>query len=271
MAKSAIGRGQFSGRLGGDVFVIRNGQQIIRSYQPVVANPKSMPQRLQRSKANLVGQISKITPFQILEGLGSNKVDRRSRFLKLALKNATTALVNDDPKIVNASLAIENFIFSEGAITPTMTITNLTATANNTSVSLTRLAGVTDDDFNASGALVVVIIMQESGEYESVLYRFVSSSDFSTTQLVVNIPHINEGAYVAAAFLAPFKTTDGKDMSIVTGKLTGTATDFNALMSANPSSLPIVWGDSNYYRQTSFTPNSKSEEEEEEKIAKRKK
>lgn len=271
MAKSAIGRGQFSGRLGGDVFVVRNGQQIIRAYQPVVANPKSLPQRLQRAKGNLVGQISKITPWQILEGLGNNKVARRARFLRLALRNADALMVDNDPNTINASLKVTDFIFSEGAITPAIGINSATAAQNSVTATLSRLTGVTSDDFNASGTLLVVVLLQASGKYESVIYRFVSSSEFSGSSLEVTLPHISEGAYIAACYLAPFRTTDGSSMSTVAEQLTGTATDFNALMSYNPSALPIVWGQSTYYFEVAFTPNSKSDDEPEEVSTRKKK
>lgn len=263
MAKSTIGRGQFSGRLGGDVFVVRNGKQIIRSYQPVVANPKSLPQRMQRAKGNLIGQISKITPYQILQGLGANKIARRSRFLRLALRNADAILVNGDPNIINASLKMDKFIFSEGAILPTIEVRTVTAANLQVTVGLHKITGVTDEEFNASGALLVVVISQEAGRYESILYRFVSPSEFSTGSLTVIFNHITVGAYVASAYLAPFKTTDGSAMSTVAENLTGDSTDFNALMTYNPSALPIEWGQSEYFMNSAFTPSSRSDDDEE--------
>lgn len=254
MAKTTIGRGQFSGRLGGDVFVVRNGQQIVRSYQPVVANPKSLPQRLQRAKGNLVGQISKITPWQILEGLGNNKTSRRSRFLRLALRNADAVMVNDNPNEINASLKTDKFIFSEGAVLPTMNISSVTAAAQSVTVQVDRRSGISNDEFNASGALVVVVIMQSSGLYENIAYRFVSASEFSGTSLTLTFAHMREGAYNANAFLAPFRTTDGSALDTVSEQLTGNATDFNALMSYNPSAIPIEWGNSEYYGNGTYTP-----------------
>lgn len=271
MAKSAIGRGQFSGRLGGDVFVVRNGKQIIRAYQPIVANPKSLPQRLQRAKGNLVGQISKITPWQILEGLGNNKVARRSRFLQLALRNADSIVNVSDPSEIIASLKADKFIFSEGAIVPCIQVVSAQAFLAGVSVLVGRIPNTTDEDLIRQGVLVVVTVMQTSGEYESVLYAYAKGEDMLSGNITVTLPHPRESAYVAGVYLAPFSTVDGSSLTVVANSLYGDGADFNASMIANPSALPLVWGLSNYVTDATFTPSSKSDDEPVEEATKKKK
>lgn len=96
MAKSSNGIGQYRGKMGGVVFSVRNGQQIIRQYQPVVANPKTELQVDQRRKAILVGKISHVFKADIIEGLnGSSKSARRARFNKLLLDAVTTTTVSN--------------------------------------------------------------------------------------------------------------------------------------------------------------------------------
>lgn len=51
-------QGYLTGKLGNTVFAIRNGEQIARMYNPVVANPKSENQVATRAKLKLLSQLS---------------------------------------------------------------------------------------------------------------------------------------------------------------------------------------------------------------------
>lgn len=254
MAKSTNGLGKFSGKLGASVFAIRNGQQIIREKPVVVANPKSQLQRLQRAKANLVGQISKITPFQILTSLGTNRSARRSRFLRLSMNGATSSVSTSNPNEILAKLDSPDFIFSEGTMIPTMNITGYTASQRSVSITLTRDAAVSQADFLASGALVVVTILTTSGVYESILYRFIDASEFANNNtLSITINHPEEGGYVAGFYMAPFSTADGKALRAKANDLYGDGSDFAASMAYNPSVIPLVWGRSTFVNQAEYT------------------
>lgn len=255
MAKSPNGVGQFSGKMGGLVFAVRSGQQIVRSYQPIVSNPKSAAQRLQRAKANLVGQISKLVPYQILVGLGNSKVARRARFLKLAMNNATALMSPSDPSTINAKLEVNKFIFSEGAVVPTIDVSVLTATSTSISGNLSRIAGVSDEDLIASGALLVITMLTTNGTYESVYYLFVDGSDLlASAPFAFSFSHPNVGGYIAAAYIAPFKTQDGTSLRARANELFGEGADFAASMVYNPASLPVVYGNSRYVSQSTYMP-----------------
>lgn len=254
MAKTPNGLGQYSGKVGGVVYAVQNGQQIVRSYQPVVSNPKSLAQRKQRAKANLVGRISQIVPFQILEGLGSNRRERRSRFLRLSMRSAVVPEYPANSNSITAKLEPVGFKFSEGAIMPTITITAAVAEANSVTVTLGKMSGVTESDWAVSGALLVVVIMSADGVYEHVYYRFVSSSEFAQISMSVQFFHISEGGYVANIYLAPYRATDASKLAVVTEQLKSDENAFAATMSANPSALPLVWGESNFYRTAVYTP-----------------
>lgn len=254
MAKTPNGLGQYSGKVGGVVYAVQNGQQIVRAYQPVVSNPKSLAQRKQRAKANLIGRISQITPYQVLEGLGDNKRARRSRFLRLGMRAAFVPAEPADPNSITAKLEAVNFRYSEGALLPAISVTNITVAVRSVNVTLSRLAGVDDADWTVSGALLVVVVLSASGEYESVLYRYVSSAEFTEDSLSVQFSHISEGAYVANVYVAPFMVTDSSKLSIVTSQLGSDANAFAATLSANPSALPLVWGNSNYLGNASYNP-----------------
>lgn len=263
MAKTPMGLGQFSGKVGGVIFAVYNGEQIVRQYQPKVNNPKSSGQQLQRAKGNLVGRISQIVPYQILQGMGSNRRERRANFLRKALNLASASPVADNLRNIKATLLDENFIFSQGAVVPTIGVTAMQTTANIVYVTVARLSGVSNEDFNTSGALVVVVLKSNDGRYENIAYRFVSAAEIMGAQLNLEFPHISEGAYTAVSYVAPFKTTDGSSLRTRTEQLTGDATSLNALLVNNPSAIPLEWGDSNLQIRQTFTPTSKTIENEE--------
>lgn len=255
MAKTPIGLGQFSGRVGGVVYAVQAGRQVVRAYQPVVSNPKSTAQSIQRAKGNLVGRISKITPWQILEGLGDNKFNRRSRFLKLLLQKVTAGQAAGDPSKFNAKLAKQDFVFSEGTLVPLFRVSEVVASLYQISVKLENVVVSAQTVFN-QGALVVAVIKQSNGEYESVVYSFIAPDKLPTGSAIINLYHPAEGAYTADVYLAPFAAADGSVLPTVSGDLTSTADSLDALLSVGTAASAVVWGASLYAKSASFTPTN---------------
>lgn len=60
MAKMYGLNGVLSGRQGNNVFAVRNGEQILRKYQPVVLDPKSAAQTAVRAKFKLLSQLAAV-------------------------------------------------------------------------------------------------------------------------------------------------------------------------------------------------------------------
>jgi len=257
MAKIYGINGYASGKLGNSVLAVYNGTQVVRQYQPVVSNPKSLGQKMQRAKANLIGQLSKITPWQILTGLGTNKRARRARFLRLGLLNATATVSPSDPSIINAKLADSDLIFSEGDVTPTMYVTAVTASARAIDVVVDKLTGITNETLVSSGCIVIAVLITTDGRYESVFYEFVQGEDVVSNSITINFPHISEGAYYVDVYIAPFSTIDGSSLRARSEQLFGSATDFAANMVYNPAALALRWGNSNLVSSGSYTPTAK--------------
>lgn len=101
-----------SGRLGGYVLAVSNGQQIIREYQPNVANPRTSLQKAQRAKVVLAGKLSQITPDAVIIGLAESKRDRRSEYTRTIIKNAR---VQEESGEYSAVLLPGDLVFSKGA------------------------------------------------------------------------------------------------------------------------------------------------------------
>lgn len=82
--------GKGTGRLGSSVFAISGGAQIVRQYNPIVANPNTASQVNQRSKFKLLSQLSASLAAAISiprEGL----VSSRNRFTKLNIGSASVS------------------------------------------------------------------------------------------------------------------------------------------------------------------------------------
>lgn len=101
-----------SGRLGGYVLAVANGQQIIREYQPNVANPRTSLQRIQRAKMVLAGKLSQITDDNYIIGMAPSKRDRRSEYVRNIIKAAHVTESNGE---YNANIQYTDLIFSKGA------------------------------------------------------------------------------------------------------------------------------------------------------------
>lgn len=254
MAKMYGLGGVLSGKLGNTVLAVKSGIQIARQYQPVVRNPKSSAQQMQRAKANLVGRVSQITPWQVLMGLGSSKSNRRSRFLKVLMNNATSGYVAGSSTEISAKLEPQDLVFSEGAIYPIFVLNTVSVSATTVSISVTRRPGVSNEEFYASGVMFVAVLMQASGMYESVLFESLAGADATAGTNVVEISHASEGAFTAFVYMVPFSTLDGSNLATKTEQLVGDNTGLSAILTTNPAAVPVVWGQSLYISQQSFNP-----------------
>lgn len=65
--------GKLSGKMGSAVFRVRNGQQVVTQYNPVVANPNTKAQQGPRSKFKLLSQLAAV----MAPGFGTLNVVRR--------------------------------------------------------------------------------------------------------------------------------------------------------------------------------------------------
>lgn len=82
--------GKFQGKLGGTVFAIRNGEQILREYNPSPLNPSTVSQIEARAKLKLMSQVSAVmAPVIAIRRQGP--VSSRNMFVKTNYPLATYA------------------------------------------------------------------------------------------------------------------------------------------------------------------------------------
>ena len=258
MGKAPNGLGKFSGKVGGVVFAISNGEQIVRAYQPVVSNPKSTGQLLQRSKGNLVGQLSSVVDRAAIVGMGENNRRRRAEFLKNALKQAAASQTGDNYK---ATLAPSRIQFSKGSVNPVVSVGSVTATASSISFDINRLASTTDEVAAKSVATVVVLAVTDDGTYKGCYVRSmaVPAAGVPTN---VTINHLASGAYTAYVYVVPCEMIDGSGLSVSGLPLGLDAAQLAATLATSSYASQLSFGNSLLWNVGSFTTNAKDAERE---------
>lgn len=109
MGKGTIALGQFRGKVGGQVFRVVDGKQVMQSYQPIVRNPDTEPQQMQRAAIRKLGKLSRAFLVTLREGFGG--VYPASEFIKKNVSKDSGVLTITTPEDVTvnySSLHITN-------------------------------------------------------------------------------------------------------------------------------------------------------------------
>lgn len=116
MAKGKNMLGKFRGKVGATVFRTEAGiGQIASEYNPNPKNPRTLAQTKQRSKMNLAGLISSMTPAGALFGLDTKRRFARSAFVSNIIKQAVVSGTGTTESPIKAEIAPANIVFSKGA------------------------------------------------------------------------------------------------------------------------------------------------------------
>ena len=159
------------GRVGGQVYAVNGGEQIIRTYNPVVANPRTSLQQAQRAKVVLAGKLSSLTPDAVLTGMASSKRDRRSEYTRNII---IKAVAKDTPQGYKAVLEPADLVFSKGRSNPDLKAT--IKAESNTAVAVTVTKGSSID-------AVMLVAVEYNGallEYTFVNYELATKFDAAT-------------------------------------------------------------------------------------------
>lgn len=207
MAKFVGFVGTIRGKVGTTVFSKgEKGVSYGRAYQPQVYNPKSIGQVDQRTKMNLVGRMSQVTPKALLVGMGgSNSRQRRSAFNRGLLFVAT--IDRTDPRSIIAKVDPEDVVFSEGGEVLNATVTPPVVTANSVSLSLT----LTDASMAGTyGERVVVAVIDPSNKagYSKVLYVDSMLDDTGVKNVEIQFPTTLVDESMVAIYRIPFVLKD---------------------------------------------------------------
>lgn len=242
--------GTISGKVGNVVFVKgAKGTSYGRTYQPVVANPKTIGQTDQRAKMNLVGRMSQVTPYEVLLGMGASKRIRRSEFNKILLGAAT--IDRSVPGTVVAKIAPEDVVFSKGA----QTLEANVSTAGSTTATAATI-GLTLADAALAGKygeriVVAVIDPSDKAGYSLIKYADVVFDDTTAKSVTINYGSPIADESLVCIYRLPYQLTEeGAAMRTETIANDGTDIIAKMLMSGN---LVRGWGESTLAATQVFT------------------
>lgn len=244
--------GAASGKIGNLVYAVTNGIQTARVYQPVVYNPKSIGQNLQRAKGNLAGRISSFVPRTAIKGLGINNRIRRSEFLRNILKNADAQLVDGTYEAkINPALVL----FSKGAVVLPVTLTSITATSHNVAVVMTGVADtIINPEVYVSRLVRLVAMVYETGsnnlvEVSTKLATMPAQGATATTNMAI----AHTGGFDVFVYAIPMSTEDGSAATIDTSVVSLDDDEIAASLSVNGNAVVFDYGKSVYLGEGNFT------------------
>lgn len=245
--------GAASGKIGNLVYAVTNGIQTARVYQPIVSNPKSALQTMQRARGNLAGRISGFIPRTAIMGLGVNNRARRGEFLRNILKNADVVTSDNGYK---AKIDNNLILFSKGSVGVSYASPSFSTTQNAVSVDL---VGATTEqipaelyDTMATRIVVMVYDLTTQDLVEVITQMAVKPNQGSHAITRVLVTHPN--GYLADVYAIPMSTDGGSAAAIDTEMALLEDNEIAARLSVNKAAVIFSYGRSQYLGQTSFTP-----------------
>lgn len=126
MGKSSSMWGKTTGKVGGLVYATSGGEQIVREYNPNVANPNTTSQVNQRAKMKLMSQLSTaLAP--VIAMTKSGLVSKRNKFTKLNFRYAyasggTAQVSYENLQLTEGNAALPQIVFAGTSGTRTLSL-----------------------------------------------------------------------------------------------------------------------------------------------------
>lgn len=252
MAKVVGLVGAASGKIGNIVYAVTNGIQTARVYQPVVSNPKSTGQNLQRAKGNLAGRISSFVPRTALMGLGVNNRIRRSEFLRNILKNADAQNIEG---VFEAKINPALVLFSKGAVILPVTLTSITATSHNVAVILTGVAdtAIVPEVYASRLVRLVAMVYDRTSNNLVEVSTKIATMPAQGATATTNMQVAHDGGYDVFVYAIPMSTEDGSAASVDTSVVGLDDDEIAAALSVNGNAVVFDYGKSVYMGEANFT------------------
>ena len=180
------GLSQWTGRIGGLVFKVVNGKQVIVPYKKEVFNPRTEAQMSHRAKLALAGMINKIVPKEVLVGMSTDRRKRRTLFTSNIVRRANVSVAGET---VTATLDANDLVFSQGVTAP--------VTVNGMAVNDGLVGGTLGALPEKVDAVMMIAVVYDTtvGHYTRTVYKVVPagetaiSLDTGTTESG-NVAHI---------------------------------------------------------------------------------
>lgn len=254
MAKIVGISGTIRGKIGTLVFVKgENGVSYGKSYQPVVSNPRTPGQLMQRAKVNAVGRISRAASSELIAALGGSRKMNRRIFNSEMLKNAVVMTTQDG---YMATVNPQNVMFSKGAEVLHASFTNATVSANKISYTMT-LRDVEYGGMYGERVVIGVILPEDKAGVSYFLKDdviFPDSGGQAPTAIVKEIlfPQDIDADTMVVVWRCPF-VISSIGMNVVTEKLYNDDNEIVAKLLTSGAANFRGWGDSTVQLTEVFT------------------
>ena len=188
------GLSQWTGRIGGLVFKVVNGKQVIVPYKKEVFNPRTEAQMSHRAKIALASSINKIVPKEVLGGMSADRRKRRPLFSSNIIRHARVSVANGS---VTAILNPNDLVFSQGVASP-VTVSEIAVNEGMVGGTLGELPE------NVDAVMVVAVVYDTTvGLYTRTVYEVLSAGE---TAISLNTK-TTEAGNVAHIYAVPMSLT----------------------------------------------------------------
>lgn len=226
--------GAMSGKVADVVMSVRNGQQIVRKYQPVVKNPQTENQYTTRARFKLLSQLSAVMALVIAiprkGGVSSRNLFTKINFKNTSFANSAATINFLDVQLTNGVVALPTPLVTREANSLTVRLGG-SASLDVSRVVYCFFTKQSDEKLRASGSAVVSI----AGEYSTFDYTYaLIEPNANLVIYAYGIRDNNENArYIFGNLIAP--TAEDVAKIIVTRSLTDadvTITETRAVLSS---------------------------------------
>lgn len=247
MAKAVGFIGTISGKSGNVVFAKgANGQTIMRPYQPVVFNPKSSAQSLQRSKMCLAAALSKVCPSDMLVSLSlGRKLANRSFFTKNILRRSQSNY-DSNASGYQATIDAADVVFGRGAETTRVEFSQVQLADTTATVTL-NASNVSQSDLGLVGVRLIAVAANKNGGQSFTGAGFtdvVVTERQGSLRVDISLPRLTENEDFVAIWMVPFRLTDDAAQQYASSAGYETAGSVLSALMASESSTVKSWGDS---------------------------
>lgn len=235
--------GMIRGRQGNNVYSVLNGTQVLKVYQPAVANPRTFDQRMQRSKFALAGKLSSATPSSALVGMhGSSPRERRAEFVSIITRASTITLGTEG---FIATIDFEKIMWSQGNIpvySPVPTITaNWTGSSGRENVRVSVPALTAGALAPAGYGEMLVIALFDGISYNLEEVRSVLRSSTQASEVIFRVGTRRDVR--VCVYTVPFVPNESV-LSFSSSNLYDTASAVNILGSQSTGAASNEFGNS---------------------------
>ena len=226
--------GKWTGRVGGQVFKVVNGQQIVQPYEKRTQTNQTDAQLEAQAKMALAGKLSKVTPSEVLRGLSGGASKRRSNFMSNIIKACEVASTEQGQYV--ATLDYDKLRLSDGRVA--------FATVDCGLANSKITGSISEADANINSVLLVAVCADADDEYVAVEYLAVPLSGASTA---VDFSLSSRPAKVQLYAVPMILNETGKKM-IGTGEFVVDATEGAYTLDVVTGNMTraLDWGQSQY-------------------------